>query len=43
MRCGNDYVEDYDPKATMTERSCGKCRSNSVRPIESVAKAKAKE
>ena len=42
MRCGHDYVEDYDPKAVMTERSCSKCRSNSVRPIESVAKAKAK-
>jgi hypothetical protein len=42
MRCGHDYVEDYDPKAVMTERWCSKCRSNSVRPIESVAKAKAK-
>ena len=33
MRCGHDYVEDYDPKGIMTERSCPKCRSNSVRPV----------
>jgi hypothetical protein len=39
MRCGHDYVEDYDPKASLVERSCPACRSNSVRPIESVAKA----
>jgi hypothetical protein len=34
MRCGHDYVEPYDPKGIMTERSCPKCRSNSVRPIK---------
>jgi hypothetical protein len=34
MRCGHDYVEAYDPKAPLTERSCPKCRSNSVRPLE---------
>ncbi|MFH1842972.1 MAG: hypothetical protein ABIF77_07165 [bacterium] len=33
MRCGHDYEELYDAKAVMTERSCPKCRSNSVRPI----------
>ncbi len=34
MRCGHDYEEPYDPRGVMTERSCPKCRSNSVRPIK---------
>jgi DNA-directed RNA polymerase subunit RPC12/RpoP len=33
MRCGHDYTEPYDPKAAQSERSCPKCRSNSVRPL----------
>jgi hypothetical protein len=40
MRCGHDYLEDYDPKGVMTERSCPKCRSNSVRPVIAADKAK---
>ena len=40
MRCGHDYVEDYDAKAVMTERSCPKCRSNSVRPVAKADTAK---
>ena len=36
MRCGHDYVEAYDPKGIMTERTCPQCRSNSVRPIEAI-------
>jgi hypothetical protein len=43
MRCGHQYEENYDPKAVMIERSCPACRSNSVRPIDSVAKMKAKD
>ena len=40
MRCGHDYFEDYDPKGIMTERSCPKCRSNSVRPLGAADGAK---
>jgi len=40
MRCGHDYEETYDPKGVLTERSCPKCRSNSVRPVEDTAAAK---
>ncbi len=40
MRCGHEYVEPYDPKGTMTERSCPKCRSNSVRPVQEKGAAK---
>jgi DNA-directed RNA polymerase subunit RPC12/RpoP len=43
MRCGHDYEESYDSKGTQIERSCPQCRSNSVRPLETLAKAKAKE
>lgn len=42
MRCGHEYEADYDPKGVMTERSCPKCRSNSVRPLETVAKRRQK-
>ena len=42
MRCGHDYEEAYDPKGTMTERSCPECRSNSVRPLEAVDDKKGK-
>ena len=42
MRCGHDYVESYDPKGPQVERSCPKCRSNSVRPIAEAGKAGAK-
>ncbi|MHC4608602.1 MAG: hypothetical protein ACYTAF_16965 [Planctomycetota bacterium] len=31
LRCGHEYVEDFDPKAPLRERFCPKCRSNSVR------------
>ena len=40
MRCGHGYVEAYDPKGTMTERTCPKCRSNSVRPVAEAAQGK---
>jgi len=40
MRCGHDYLDDYDPKGAMTERSCPKCRSNSVRPMAAAVKTK---
>jgi hypothetical protein len=40
MRCGHAWVEAYDPKATMTEQACPKCRSNSVRPLAEVGAAK---
>ena len=33
MRCSNEYVESYDPKAPLIERSCLRCRSISVRPL----------
>jgi predicted nucleic-acid-binding Zn-ribbon protein len=33
MRCGHEYEEKYDPRAPLVERSCPKCRSNSVRPL----------
>ena len=33
MRCDHEYEESYDPKATLIERSCPRCRSNSVRPL----------
>ena len=39
MRCGHGWVEAYDPKGVMTERSCPQCRSNSVRPLEDTTKA----
>ncbi len=42
MRCDHQYEQSYDPKGTMTERSCPECRSNSVRPLDSVAKLKQK-
>lgn len=43
MRCGEEYVEAYDSKAALIERSCPKCRSNSVRPLrEQGTEAKAK-
>jgi len=38
MRCGHQYEDNYDPKGVLTERSCPKCRSNSVRPLDAVAK-----
>ena len=34
MRCGHDYDEEYDPKAVLVERSCPKCRSNSIRHLK---------
>ena len=40
LRCGHDYEENYDPKGVMTERSCPKCRSNSVRPVAAADGAK---
>ena len=40
MCCGYHYEESYDPKGTMTERSCPKCRSNSVRPVAKADTAK---
>ncbi len=40
MRCGHDYEEAYDPKGVQTERSCPKCRSNSVRPLKEKDAAK---
>jgi hypothetical protein len=43
MRCGHEYVDPYDPKAALVERSCPECRSNSVRPVgEKDAGAEAK-
>ena len=34
LRCGLDFTESYDPKHEPQERSCPKCRSNSIRLIK---------
>ena len=39
LRCEHRFMGDYDSK-TVVERTCPKCRSNSVR-LEPVAKAAA--
>jgi DNA-directed RNA polymerase subunit RPC12/RpoP len=33
LRCGNEYSLPKPEKAVMEERTCPKCRSNSVRKI----------
>ena len=35
LKCGHEYVGMYDAK-NVTERSCPKCRSNSVRRLAEV-------
>lgn len=34
LRCGLDFSRPYDPGLEPQERSCPKCRSNSVRLIK---------
>ena len=41
MMCGHEYAEPVE-KDEDKERSCPKCRSNSVRPLDSVAKLRKK-
>ena len=43
MRCGHEYFESYDPKGDLVERSCPKCRSNSIRPIAEKDKVESKK
>ncbi len=33
LRCGNEFYDTYDPKVVV-ERSCPKCKSNSVRRVK---------
>jgi predicted nucleic acid-binding Zn-ribbon protein len=39
LKCGHEYAGKYDPK-NVTERSCPKCRSNSVRRLPEAAAKK---
>ncbi len=41
LNCGHEYTDMYDPDK-MSERTCSKCRSNSVRrlPAEKTEKKK---
>jgi predicted nucleic acid-binding Zn-ribbon protein len=41
LRCGHDYGEFFDPRAPLVERTCPRCRSNSVRRLDA-EKRKAK-
>jgi DNA-directed RNA polymerase subunit RPC12/RpoP len=34
LRCGDTYTEDYSPSEPLRERSCPRCRSNSVRRVK---------
>jgi len=38
LNCGHEYMGMYDPK-NVTERSCPKCRSNSVRRLPDTKEA----
>ncbi|MBU1638163.1 hypothetical protein KKC97_10915 [bacterium] len=40
MRCGNEYIETFDPKKEPVERTCPKCRSNSIRPLTPLTEPK---
>lgn len=40
LRCGNEYMDKYDPATEPQERACPKCMSNSVRPIKEKPGAK---
>ena len=33
LRCGHEFNDSYDPKV-IVERSCPKCKSNSVRRVK---------
>ncbi|MBN1351827.1 hydrogenase expression protein HypA/HybF [candidate division KSB1 bacterium] len=41
LRCGHEYVDSHTP-GVVVERSCPKCRSNSVRRIKSPSPDKSK-
>jgi len=34
LRCGLEYTAPFDPEEEPQERSCPKCRSNSVRRLK---------
>jgi DNA-directed RNA polymerase subunit RPC12/RpoP len=34
LRCGHEYSAPFDPDTEPQERSCPKCRSNSVRRLK---------
>lgn len=34
LKCGLEYVEQFDPELEPQERACPKCRSNSVRRLK---------
>ena len=34
LRCGNEYTEQYDEEQEPKERSCPKCKSNSIRRVK---------
>lgn len=38
LRCGHEYLENSDPALEPVERTCPKCRSNSIRPMPASAK-----
>jgi predicted nucleic acid-binding Zn-ribbon protein len=33
LRCGHEFYDSYDPKVVV-ERTCPKCKSNSVRRVK---------
>jgi len=37
LRCGNEFYDNYDPKV-IAERTCPKCKSNSVRRMKEAEK-----
>lgn len=43
MRCGHEYTENYDPAKEPMERTCPKCRSNSIRPLTPLTASKPKK
>jgi DNA-directed RNA polymerase subunit RPC12/RpoP len=42
LRCGLEYSAPFDPEAGPQERSCPKCRSNSVRHLKSKKEGESK-
>ncbi len=40
MRCGNEYTAAYTKDGKLVERTCPKCRSNSIRIVKEDTPAK---
>ena len=42
LRCGNEFTDDYSPDI-LVEKSCPKCKSNSIRRIKKSSNTKQSE